>query len=342
MAVMQSRVAFLLPTDSERCTGGHIYDTRVVRELRARGWMIDKHDLPPGFPRPGAAARLESGRILARFPAGTLLLSDSYATSTPPKVMAAQGGRLRLVSIVHHPFAAEPGLEPGQQRRLVTAERAALRHLTHAIVTSRLTRATLERGYGLPAARITLAYPGTDPGPLARGSGAAAPVLLALGTVMPRKDHLGLIEALGTLPDLPWRLHVVGNLARFPKTVATAMARAAALGIADRVEFAGELHTEALASAFQRADLLVSASRHEGFGMALAEGVARGLPVVAVAGGAIPEWLTPEAALLVPLGDPAVLPPPFAPPSSTSPCDGACAPARSGCGAGCRLGPPRR
>ena len=41
--------------------------------------------------------------------------------------------------------------------------------------------------------------------------------------------------------------------------------------------------------------------------MALAEGIARGLPAVAVAGGAIPEWLAPEAALLVPLGEPAAL-----------------------------------
>ena len=124
---------------------------------------------------------------------------------------------------------------------------------------------------------------------------------------MPRKDHLGLIEALGTLHDLPWRLRVVGNLVRFPETVAEVRARAATLGIAHRIELTGELSAGALAAAWRGADLVVSASRHEGFGMALAEGIAHGLPAVAVAGGAIPEWLTPDAALLVPLGEPAAL-----------------------------------
>ncbi|MGE3743899.1 MAG: glycosyltransferase, partial [Geminicoccaceae bacterium] len=46
---------------------------------------------------------------------------------------------------------------------------------------------------------------------------------------------------------------------------------------------------------------------HEGYGMALAEGVACGLPTVAVAGGAVAEWLTPEAALLTASGDAAGL-----------------------------------
>ena len=303
----ERRVAFLLPSDSERYTGGHIYDARVIHELRARGWAIEAYDLPPGFPHPDAAALLESERLLAHFPQGALVLSDSYATSTMPAALAAHGGRLRLVAFVHHPFAAEPGLEPGRRRNLVTAERLALQHLTRAIVTSRLTAATLERDYGLPAGRITLAYPGTDPAPPARGSRSAAPLLLAVGTVMPRKDHLGLVEALRTLCDLPWRLRIVGNLARFPDTVAQVRARAAALGIAGRIELAGELSPGALAAAWHGADLVVSASHHEGFGMALAEGIARGLPAVAVAGGAVPEWLTPEAALLVPLGDPAAL-----------------------------------
>src|SRR3954469_19161068 len=156
------RVAFLLPSDSERCTGSHVFDTRVVRGLRARGWAVDEHTLPPGFPHPDPSARAEAARILAGFPDGALLLSDAYATSTLPEALEIHGRRLRLVCFVHHPYAAELGLPPGEWRRLVAAERLALPRLAHAIVTSRLTATTIEREHGLPAARITVAYPGTD------------------------------------------------------------------------------------------------------------------------------------------------------------------------------------
>ena len=83
--------------------------------------------------------------------------------------------------------------------------------------------------------------------------------------------------------------------------------RAASLGIAHRVELTGECEPDVLAAARKYSDLVVSTSRHEGFGMALAEGIACGLPVVAVASGAIAEWLTADAALLVPPANPLAL-----------------------------------
>lgn len=306
-AHLERRVALLVPVDCERRTGGYIWGARVALELRELGWAVEERALPPGFPWPDRAARAESARILAGFPDGALILADNYALDTMPEVLAGEARRLRLVPIVHHPFADEGGPESAAQVALVAAEREALRHASHVVVTSRLTAATLGRDYGVPAERITVAFPGVDPAPLAAGAATATLRLLAVGAVIPRKDHLALIEALGAVRDLPWRLRVVGNLDRFPQTVTAVSTRATALGIADRLELAGELEPVALAGARQAADLQVSASRHEGFGMALAEGIACGLPAVAVAGGAIAEWLTADAALLVPPGDGAAL-----------------------------------
>lgn len=303
---MQRRVTLLVPVDCERRTGGYIWGARVAQELRGLGWAVEEHALPPGFPRPDRAARAESARILAGFADGAVILADNYALDTMPEVLAGEAGRLRLVPIVHHPFADEGG-PAADQAALVAAEREALGHASHIVVTSRLTAATLERDYAVPAARITVALPGVDPAPVAADPGSAEIRLLAVGAVIPRKDHLALIEALGSLRDLCWRLRIVGNLDRFPAAVAAVSARAAALGIVDRLELAGELSPAALAAARQAADLQVSASRHEGFGMALAEGIACGLPAVTVASGAVPEWLTADAALLTPPGDPAAL-----------------------------------
>lgn len=304
---MHRRVALLVPVDCERRTGGYVWGERVVLELRRLGWTVDEHALPPSFPRPDRAALAESARILAGFPDGAVILADNYALDTMPEVLAGEARRLRLVPIVHHPFADENGPATVDRAALAAMERAALGHASQIVVTSRLTAVTLARDYGVPDARITTAFPGFDPMPAAAGSGSGEIRLLAVGAVIPRKDHLALVEALGTLRDLPWRLRIVGNLDRFPETVAAVRARATDLGIAGRLELAGELDPAALAAARHEVDLQVSASRHEGYGMALAEGIACGLPAVAVAGGAVAEWLTADAALLPPPGDPGAL-----------------------------------
>jgi glycosyltransferase involved in cell wall biosynthesis len=77
--------------------------------------------------------------------------------------------------------------------------------------------------------------------------------------------------------------------------------------LAGRIELTGELDGTAFEAAWRSADLYVASSRHEGFGMAVAEAVARGLPVVTTAAGALDDWLDRRAALIVPAGDAAAL-----------------------------------
>jgi glycosyltransferase involved in cell wall biosynthesis len=107
-----------------------------------------------------------------------------------------------------------------------------------------------------------------------------APVLLFVGGLCVRKDPLALVEAMPAIRrDAPEaRLVLVGPPLE-PGYVARIEARIAELGLAEAVTITGEqLNPHPY---FAAADMLVFASRLEGFGTVVPEAMAHGLPVVA-------------------------------------------------------------
>jgi len=122
-----------------------------------------------------------------------------------------------------------------------------------------------------------------------------------------RKDTRTLLDALPTvLREHPeTRLRVVGGGPELPAL----RRRARELALEDRVTFLGELPgQDSVRREYLSADLFCLPSRQEGFGIALLEAMAAGLPIVAADAAAIPE-VAPhgETGLLVPPGDPAAL-----------------------------------
>ena len=114
-------------------------------------------------------------------------------------------------------------------------------------------------------------------------------------------------RVLASLRDLPWRLTCAGSLSRDPVTAQRVRETVARLRLEDRVSLVGELDGEALDACYGQADVFVLATQQETYGMAVAEAVAHGLPVVATMTGAIPELVGNDAGILVPVGDPEAL-----------------------------------
>lgn len=127
--------------------------------------------------------------------------------------------------------------------------------------------------------------------------------LLYVGRADPYKDVATLVRALALLrrdggPAV--ELVIAGTRdPRYPQ----AEQLAHALGLADAVSWTGYLATDQLVEAYRDADVLVHASRYEGFGLQILEAMAAGVPVVAARGGAVPE-VAGDAAILLPTGDP--------------------------------------
>ena len=300
---MVNTVAFAVPGDPATPTGGYTYDRRIIAELPDLGWRVDVLNIGEGFPRPTRETRASAAVRLAAVPEGRPIVIDGLAFGVLPDEAEALRQRHALVALVHHPLALETGLSQGASEALRQSERAALATTRHVIASSPTTARLLNAGYGVPSDRLTVVQPGTDRvAQPPRRSGDTLTVL-SVGAIVPRKGYDVLIAALASLRDRPWRLVIVGDRTRSPKTAGRLDADIARHGLGGRIEIAGPITAEELASLYSSADLFVLPSRFEGYGMAYAEAIAYGVPVVGTNAGAIPETVPRDAGILVPPDD---------------------------------------
>jgi len=243
---------------------------------------------------------------LLAVPKGTPIVVDGLAFGVLPELAAELHRDHPLIALVHHPLALESGLSPDDAQRLMISERQALRHIRAVVVTSEMTAGTLERDYGVSRATITVATPGIEkPGPSRARPHNAVPQLLAVGTVTPRKAYDVLIDGLVRIADLDWHCTIAGSLDRAPETTAGVLKQIGDHALTGRIDLIGEVTDPTLL--YEAADIFVHPSRYEGYGMAIAEALAYGVPVVATRVGAIPEVVPDGAGILVPVDDPVAL-----------------------------------
>ncbi|HEY1911028.1 MAG TPA: glycosyltransferase family 4 protein, partial [Vicinamibacterales bacterium] len=189
---------------------------------------------------------------------------------------------------------------------LERSERRALAAVRSVVVTSAATARSLA-AYGVSSDRVTVVEPGTDPAPVAHGGRMPSEVaLLCVATLTPRKGHELLFGALSSLAQRNWRLTCAGSVDRDPPTVERLRRQLDGSSIADRIEFVGDLDRSALDVCYDAADLFVLPTLYEGYGMAVAEALARGLPIVSTATGAIEQLVNggdSPAGVVLPPGD---------------------------------------
>ena len=257
-----SVVHAVLPNDIDdpaSPSGGNLYDRRLLAGLVALGWSVREIAVPGAWPTPTGRELTGLAAALAPVPDGGIVLVDGLVGSAAAEVLVPAAARLRLVLLVHLPLDT-----PGEAAVLAAARAV--------VTTSPWTR--------LPVP-VHVATPGVDPAPLATPS-AAGGRLLCVGPVAAHKGQDRLAAALAAVPE-PFTCTVVGSLSREPEFVAALRPR-----LDPRIRLAGALTGPELAAAYERTDLLVSASRGETYGMVATEALARGIPVLAVRVGGLP------------------------------------------------------
>jgi glycosyltransferase involved in cell wall biosynthesis len=292
-----SELVFVVQGRIDQLTGGYLYDRHIVDGLRARGRKVRVVEL-------GADDRETTFAELAD---GTTTVIDGLALPDLEEAVMAHWCRLRLVALVHHPLAEETGLSRAAAERLIQLEAAALQRCRGVLCPSPKTAAAIE-AYGVPSDRIVAIPPGTaKPARPLRPRRGPLRSLLCVAALTPRKGHQVLVEALARIRDFDWQLLCVGSLDRDPHTARAIRRKIFATRLGRRITLAGEQPPQVVMRAYRAAEIFVLPSFHEGYGMALAEAMAHGLPIIATAAGAIPETVPRDAGLLVPPGDAAAL-----------------------------------
>lgn len=299
---------FVVPGPIDRRTGGSIYDYRIAQELPSHGWIPELVELDGIYPLPDATAEEACAKAVDALPQGARILVDGLAAPAMVSHLCSRPD-VSLVLLCHHPVVLEPGWTSAEKAALQAQESAAFAQAQLVIAPSKQTLddAAAEK-YRL--AEYMVIAPGSDaidpPPPTRTGRGDPGR-LLCVASLIPRKGHDNLLEALTLLADIPLVLTCVGSPMSDPKWSEKLRNSAESDLAAGRVIFAGEVGAEELRDHYGTADLFVLPSRHEGFGMVLSEALRWGLPLVTTDAGAIREAAPSAATTFVPVDDPPAL-----------------------------------
>ncbi len=123
------------------------------------------------------------------------------------------------------------------------------------------------------------------------------PYLLSVGTLEPRKNIPFLIEVFEQLTHFDGDLVIAGMKGWKVEPILQRMLTSSRR---NRIRYLEFIPDNDLFSLYAGAELFITTSFYEGFGLPPLEAMACGTPVVSSTGGSLPEMLTGDAAILIP------------------------------------------
>ncbi|MCB9678542.1 MAG: glycosyltransferase [Alphaproteobacteria bacterium] len=177
--------------------------------------------------------------------------------------------------VVHRRVDFAPGPLSGPKYRAVRG----------FVAVSAAVAAVLERA--VPASRVRVVHDGVAPRPGTALPRPAGPVVLAVGALVPHKDHVTLVRAAAIGGFTTWIAGEGPLRPALEAEIARIGAPVALLGQRDDI-----------ADLLATADVFCHPSREEGLGQAVLEARAAGCRIVATRAGGVPEIAGPDAALV--------------------------------------------
>lgn len=220
------------------------------------------------------------------------------------------------VATVHHPLVVDRRNRVLEGRSLYEKVQAIIfypffmqevvaRRLDRVVSVSGQAARAVRQAFALPEERVVVVHNGVDTElfrPCEEVPKRARRLVFVGRSDDPNKGARYLLEALNILKDeVDFRLTLVDDV-KTRLRLAPRLVRE--FGLNSRVDFSGRVSQEKLVRLYNEAEVVVSPSLYEGFGLPAAEAMACGTPVVATGAGAFPELIEDGATgVLVPARD---------------------------------------
>ncbi len=231
-------------------------------------------------------------------------------------MLLIKAGGMPVVANIHHPLAVDRRNAVMQAKTLREKMRwiifypffmqnIVMKRVDRIITGSHHSARSIQQVFDVPASHIEIIHDGVDTDtfrPLEGVEKEPNGILFVGNSEDRNKGARYLVEALHILRrEIDFHLTFVDRPRESLELVPSLVKR---WGLQSRVTFTGRVSTEELVRRYNKAEILVSPSVYEGFGLPAAEAMACGVPVVATTAGAFPEVVADgETGWLVAPGD---------------------------------------
>jgi len=226
-----------------------------------------------------------------------------------------------IVATIHHPISIDMAASLAEVKSWLTRFRRTIfysflimqgvvsRRMDRVVMVSKASAEDTIRAFKLREDRVRIVHNGIDTGIFRRLDHVEKEPnsLVIVGKTEDKKKGVPfLLKAVQLLKDdVDVKVNVVG-IQGPDDGYRTKLVQE--LGIGDRVTFTGQIGADELVRLYSSAEIAVTASLYEGFGLPAAEAMACGTPVIATRAGALPEIVGEYGTgILVPPADPPAL-----------------------------------
>lgn len=242
----------------------------------------------------------------------TLSKADTFIFPNYYKAPLLFGGKSVVIiydlSFVLHPqFVA-----PGNREYLANVVAKAVKKADHILTISENTKREIINYYGVPEAKISIAYPAIDPALFKRRDNSEVSAtktkfkisgnyILFTSTLEPRKNVQGLLEAYEQLPKpirVKYSLVLAGGKGWLDESIIKTIERLRDAG--ENIITTGYVADEDLPPLYSGATAFAYPSHYEGFGIPVLEAMACETPVITSNTSSLPEAAGNAAILVTP------------------------------------------